>query len=106
MLAVIGAFTVATFAIVFGVVFDAWFVHTLYDWFVPVIFASAPALTMAQIAGVLLVFRAAEGIPIPKKDDDKVEDNGFYEATRILGWRLSLSFTTLLVGWCIKTFWL
>lgn len=109
MLAVVGAFTIAVLATAFGVVFDAWFVHTLYGWFMPVAFASAPTLTMGQIAGVLLVLRAAKGIPIPKKDDDNDKGDSnrhFREAARIMFWKINLSLFTLLIGWCVKAFWL
>lgn len=106
MLEVIGLLVVFGVALAGSVLFDAWVVHTLYEWFVITAFA-APALTITQVAGVLLVFRGALGYKVPKDDpNDKKKTPG----ERLLG-SVGLMFQgfiialmTLGIGWCVKGF--
>ena len=106
MLEVIGLLVVFGVVMAMSVVFDAWVVHTLYDWFVVTAF-SAPALTIMQVAGVLLVFRAARGYKIAKpdpEDKDKSPGEKMLRAVGLVAQNFIIALMALGIGWCVKAF--
>ena len=107
MLELIGILVVFGFVMAGSVAFDAWVIQTLYGWFIPVAFASAPALTIAQVAGVLLVFRGARGYKVPKDDPADEKKSPGEKLTDGLGNMVTgfvISLMTLGIGWCIRWF--
>ena len=95
-----------TFAIVMAgsIIFDAWAVSKLYGWFIQTAFATAPALSIAQVAGVLLVFRAARGYRLPKNEEKEKKSPGetLLESFKLLAQGVLVTLMTLGIGWCVK----
>jgi hypothetical protein len=100
LLAVFGACIAAS------IVFDAWVIHTLYGWFIPVAFTSAPTLSVAQVAGVLLVFRGARGYRLPenKKDDSEDPSDQMWKVIKRMFFGMVIAFMSLGIGWCVRFF--
>ena len=106
MLEVIGIFVVFGIVMAASITFDAWVVHTLYGWFVVSAFA-APALTIAQIAGVLLVFRAARGYKVSKESHEDKAKSPVEKMLKALGGvaqNFIIALMSLGIGWCVKAF--
>ncbi len=88
-----------------SIAFDAWVISTLYGWFILTAFVSAPNLTIAQIAGVLLVFRGARGYKTAKEPPETVKKSGSEKMIGVMSGMLTVflvSLTSLGIGWCIK----
>ena len=106
MLEIVGLFVVFGVALAGSVLFDAWVVHTLYEWFVVTAFA-APKLGIAQVAGVLLVFRGARGYKVPKNDpEDKHKTSGekMLGSVKLMVYGFAIALMTLGIGWCVRWF--
>lgn len=106
MLELIGILVVFGVVMVGNIVFDAWVIHTLYGWFVITSFA-APALTIAQVAGILLVFRGMRGYKLTKDDPEDKKKTGGEKLLKVFGGlaqNFLIALMSLGIGWCIKAF--
>jgi len=76
-----------------AIALNAWVISVLYDWFVLPVFTSAPKLSVVQVAGCALFFRAMRGW--------RVGPSGGPKIGALLAAAVAMDLLMLAVGGCV-----